>query len=171
MHDPKCIYRKSIIAKCTRLACLLSFASLFPYHHSETGPFFRESEPQRDNNTLSSQTVSLSHSLTSDFWWMLLLLCHQGSPSSSCIFIIWTPKIAQKMEKLSEDTWTCSFLFLSWSSKPGPGWTGIGFNGLSSADLWTQGAYYSHKVTQIYLAHQTMQLIFYDKGLFLQPRI
>ena len=29
MLDPKCIYRKSIFAKCTRLACLLSFASLF----------------------------------------------------------------------------------------------------------------------------------------------
>ena len=26
MLDPKCIYRKSIFAKCTRLACLLSFA-------------------------------------------------------------------------------------------------------------------------------------------------
>ena len=29
MLVPKCIYRKSIFAKCTRLACLLSFASLF----------------------------------------------------------------------------------------------------------------------------------------------
>ena len=29
MLDPKWIYRKSIFAKCTRLACLLSFASLF----------------------------------------------------------------------------------------------------------------------------------------------
>ena len=29
MLDPKCIYRKSIFAKCTRLACLLSFTSLF----------------------------------------------------------------------------------------------------------------------------------------------
>ena len=29
MLDPKCIFRKSIFAKCTRLACLLSFASLF----------------------------------------------------------------------------------------------------------------------------------------------
>ena len=29
MLDPKCIYRKRIFAKCTRLACLLSFASLF----------------------------------------------------------------------------------------------------------------------------------------------
>ena len=29
MLDPKCIHRKSIFAKCTRLACLLSFASLF----------------------------------------------------------------------------------------------------------------------------------------------
>ena len=29
MLDPKCIYQKSIFAKCTRLACLLSFASLF----------------------------------------------------------------------------------------------------------------------------------------------
>ena len=29
MLDPKCIYRKSIFAKCTRLACLLSFVSLF----------------------------------------------------------------------------------------------------------------------------------------------
>ena len=29
MLDPKCIYRKSIFAKYTRLACLLSFASLF----------------------------------------------------------------------------------------------------------------------------------------------
>ena len=28
MLDPRCIYRKSIFAKCTRLACLLSFASL-----------------------------------------------------------------------------------------------------------------------------------------------
>ena len=28
MLDPKCIYRKSIFAKCTRLVCLLSFASL-----------------------------------------------------------------------------------------------------------------------------------------------
>ena len=28
MLDPKCIYGKSIFAKCTRLACLLSFASL-----------------------------------------------------------------------------------------------------------------------------------------------
>ena len=28
MLDPKCIYRKSIFAKCTRLACLLSFVSL-----------------------------------------------------------------------------------------------------------------------------------------------
>ena len=29
MLDPKCIYQKSIFAKCTRLACLLSFASIF----------------------------------------------------------------------------------------------------------------------------------------------
>ena len=29
MLDPKCIYQKSIFAKCIRLACLLSFASLF----------------------------------------------------------------------------------------------------------------------------------------------
>ena len=29
MLYPKCIYRKSISAKCTRLACLLSLASLF----------------------------------------------------------------------------------------------------------------------------------------------
>ena len=29
MLDPNCIYRKSIFAKYTRLACLLSFASLF----------------------------------------------------------------------------------------------------------------------------------------------
>ena len=29
MLDPKFIYRKSVFAKCTRLACLLSFASLF----------------------------------------------------------------------------------------------------------------------------------------------
>ena len=29
MLDPKCIYGKSIFAKCTRLGCLLSFASLF----------------------------------------------------------------------------------------------------------------------------------------------
>ena len=28
---PKCIHRKSIFAKCTQLACLLSFASLFLY--------------------------------------------------------------------------------------------------------------------------------------------
>ena len=28
MLVPKCIYPKSIFAKCTRLACLLSFASL-----------------------------------------------------------------------------------------------------------------------------------------------
>ena len=28
MLVPKCIYRKSIFAKCTRLACLLSIASL-----------------------------------------------------------------------------------------------------------------------------------------------
>ena len=32
MLDPKCIYRKSIFEKCTRLACLLSFASLFICH-------------------------------------------------------------------------------------------------------------------------------------------
>ena len=31
MLDPKCIYRKSIFAKCTRLACLLSFARLLKY--------------------------------------------------------------------------------------------------------------------------------------------
>ena len=31
MLDPKCIYQKIIFAKCTRLACLLSFASLFLY--------------------------------------------------------------------------------------------------------------------------------------------
>ena len=29
MLVPKCIYPKSIFEKCTRLACLLSFASLF----------------------------------------------------------------------------------------------------------------------------------------------
>ena len=29
MLYPKCIYQKSTFAKCTRLACLLSFASLF----------------------------------------------------------------------------------------------------------------------------------------------
>ena len=29
MLDPKCTYRKSIFAKFSRLACLLSFASLF----------------------------------------------------------------------------------------------------------------------------------------------
>ena len=29
MLDPKCIYRKSIFAKCAWLACLLSFSSLF----------------------------------------------------------------------------------------------------------------------------------------------
>ena len=29
MLHPKCIYRKSVFAKCTRLACLLRFASLF----------------------------------------------------------------------------------------------------------------------------------------------
>ena len=34
MLDPKCIYRKSIIAKCTRLACLLSFGSLFLFDGS-----------------------------------------------------------------------------------------------------------------------------------------
>ena len=33
---PKCIYSKCIFAKCTRLACLLSFASLF----HEKAPFF-----------------------------------------------------------------------------------------------------------------------------------
>ena len=44
MLDPKCIYRKSIFAKCTRLACLLSFASLFKQErykkclHSDVGP-------------------------------------------------------------------------------------------------------------------------------------
>ena len=32
MLIPKCIYPKSIFAKCTRLACLLSFASLFLSH-------------------------------------------------------------------------------------------------------------------------------------------
>ena len=29
MLDPTCIYEKSIFAKCTRLVCPLSFASLF----------------------------------------------------------------------------------------------------------------------------------------------
>ena len=31
MLVPKCIYPKCIFAKCTRLACLLSFASLFKW--------------------------------------------------------------------------------------------------------------------------------------------
>ena len=37
MLVPKCIYPKSIFSKCTRLACLLSFASLFCVEKSERG--------------------------------------------------------------------------------------------------------------------------------------
>ena len=33
MLHPKCIYQKSIFAKCTQLACLLSFASIFFYKY------------------------------------------------------------------------------------------------------------------------------------------
>ena len=38
MLFPKCIYPKCIFAKCTRLACLLSFASLF---HTKSRPWKR----------------------------------------------------------------------------------------------------------------------------------
>ena len=42
MLDPKCIYIKNIFAKCTRPACLLSFASLFK-HKFHRPVFFEES--------------------------------------------------------------------------------------------------------------------------------
>ena len=44
----KCIFPKCIFAKCTRLACLLSFASLFPHNPV----FFSDSVPNSDDNSV-----------------------------------------------------------------------------------------------------------------------
>ena len=54
MLDPKCIYQKSIFAKCTQLAWLLSFVSLFHYHILRPENFTLKSAKICDKNSLAT---------------------------------------------------------------------------------------------------------------------
>ena len=74
MLDPKCIYQKSIFAKCTRLACLLSFASLFQ-HHLTTFTFVHLWECFHHR---------ISHSVVSSSNW-------RENPCYNWLEILWTP--------------------------------------------------------------------------------
>ena len=59
MLVPKCIYPKSIFAKCTRLACLLSFASLFTFRSRPRAPEFlrKGAREERRSRSKAVRTV------------------------------------------------------------------------------------------------------------------
>ena len=78
MLFPKCIYPKCIFAKCTRLACLLSFTSLFSFH------------PGQSWTIMCKDLASFKLSYPGHPWW-----CGGGFSLLWCFFSFWLLAIGQ----------------------------------------------------------------------------